>query len=160
MCCDDDDDDCLPLWIFSFACLRNCFISLSYLDHSGTILTAALNLGSLVFGLLHCNKSTQGKQSIVVAKHFLQPFPSVLWVALFNFSSTQSENCQCRSSIIELDINTFMTSESQNKFLQHNGTFIVPLAKKVHKGYITSENRWQNKNQSTMSSNWLLVWTH
>ncbi len=42
----------------------------------------------------------------------------------------------------ELDINTFMNSESQNTFLQHNGTLIVP---QVQKSYIISEKRQQKK---------------
>lgn len=50
--------------------LSSSFISLSYSTHSGTILAAAVSLGSFVFGLLHCSKGRgEGADKIHQSQH-------------------------------------------------------------------------------------------
>lgn len=57
---DDDDDKGVFPSVFSASSssrlLSSSFISLSYSTHSGTIRAAAVSLGSLVLGLLHCSR--------------------------------------------------------------------------------------------------------
>lgn len=86
LCCEEEglflDCSCVVVSPSSCARLSSCFISLSYSTHSGTILAAAVSLGSLVFGLLHCSGKKQTKHithptSATFFPQVILPFPAL-----------------------------------------------------------------------------------